>query len=163
MRNCIENAKALREGLDKLGRFDFLSKDVGVPLVAFSLKDRSQHDEYEVSDALRRYGWIVPAYTMAPDAQEVTLLRVVVREDFSRQLADRLIVDMKKALEYLDGFPAKLVRSVAQALVEDNNGAVAADVVEAAKKLSIFTDVVGAKGAVNKWKKQATKKTNGVC
>lgn len=55
----------------------------GVPLVAFSLKDRSTHNEFEVSDMLRRFGWIVPAYNMPPDAQHVTVLRVVIREDFS--------------------------------------------------------------------------------
>ncbi|GLT74168.1 hypothetical protein SLA2020_459810 [Shorea laevis] len=33
--NCMENARVLREGLEKTGRFDILSKEVGVPLVAF--------------------------------------------------------------------------------------------------------------------------------
>jgi len=28
-----------------------------VPLVAFSLEDRSRHDEFEISDVLRRFGW----------------------------------------------------------------------------------------------------------
>ncbi|KAH9310219.1 hypothetical protein KI387_038130, partial [Taxus chinensis] len=40
MENCRLNAKALREALIGTGRFNILSKDVGVPVVAFSLKDR---------------------------------------------------------------------------------------------------------------------------
>jgi glutamate decarboxylase len=50
MENCHENAMVLKEGLEKTGRFNIVSKDDGVPLVAFSLKDRSRHDEFEISD-----------------------------------------------------------------------------------------------------------------
>ncbi|XP_059073344.1 glutamate decarboxylase 1-like [Cryptomeria japonica] len=80
---------------------------MGVRVVAFSLKDNSEHDEYEISDHLRKYGWIVPAYTMAPDAQHVTLLRVVVREDFNRTLAD--VDRVSKELEEL---PPKIIHAV---------------------------------------------------
>ncbi|XP_078444849.1 glutamate decarboxylase 4 [Wolffia australiana] len=107
MENCQENAMVLKRGLEKTGRFEIVSKDNGVPLVAFSLKDRSKHNEFEVSDFLRRFGWIVPAYTMPADAQHVTVLRVVIREDFSRTLAERLVLDIQKVLYELDGMPAR--------------------------------------------------------
>ncbi|CAA6664716.1 unnamed protein product [Spirodela intermedia] len=107
MENCQENAMVLKEGLETTGRFNIVSKDNGVPLVAFSLKDRSRHNEFEVSDYLRRFGWIVPAYTMPPDAQHITVLRVVVREDFSRTLAERLVIDIQKVLHELDATPAR--------------------------------------------------------
>lgn len=118
MENCRSNAKVLCDGIRSTGRFNILSKDVGVPVVAFALKDKSQHDEYEVADNLRRYGWIVPAYTMAPDAEHVTLLRVVVREDFSCTLAQRLLHDIQKVLEYLDARPPQLVEAVAVAIAQ---------------------------------------------
>lgn len=107
MENCHNNAMVLKEGLEKTGRFNILSKDVGVPVVAFSLKDRSRHDEFEVSELLRRFGWIVPAYTMPADARHVSLLRVVIREDFSCTLAERLVIDITKVLQELDKLPAK--------------------------------------------------------
>lgn len=97
----------LKEGLEKTGCFNILSKDIGVPVVAFCLKDRSRHDEFEVSEMLRRFGWIVPAYTMPADARHVSLLRVVIREDFSRTLAERLVIDITKVLEELDKLPTK--------------------------------------------------------
>ncbi|XP_031497355.1 glutamate decarboxylase 1-like [Nymphaea colorata] len=109
MENCRENMLVLKEGLEKTDRFNIVSKDNGVPLVAFSLKDHSRHDEFEVSDYLRRFGWIVPAYTMAPDAQHVTVLRVVIREDFSRTLAERLVLDIQKTLQALDALPPSKV------------------------------------------------------
>lgn len=103
----MENARTLREGIEKIGRFDIISKEIGVPLVAFSLKDSSKHSVFEISENLRRYGWIVPAYTMAPDAQHIAVLRVVVREDFNRSLAERLVSDIHKVLVELDAQPPR--------------------------------------------------------
>eukprot|EP00252_Welwitschia_mirabilis_P026074 TRINITY_DN836_c0_g1_i1.p1 TRINITY_DN836_c0_g1~~TRINITY_DN836_c0_g1_i1.p1 ORF type:complete len:504 (-),score=7.48 TRINITY_DN836_c0_g1_i1:699-2210(-) len=118
--NCAANAKHLAEALEKTGRFNILSKEMGVPLVAFSLKDRSRHDEFEISEHLRRFGWIVPAYTMAPAAEHVSLLRVVVREDFNRSLAQRLVRDIQKVIEELDSLPPKVVRDVAATIVQEH-------------------------------------------
>ncbi|PRQ45340.1 putative glutamate decarboxylase [Rosa chinensis] len=122
MENCRENMIVLREGLEKTGRFKIVSKDEGVPLVAFSLKDNHCHDEFEISDLLRRYGWIVPAYTMPADAQHVTVLRVVIREDFSHTLAERLVNDIQKVLHELDHLPSKLSSnsSIESQSVENN-------------------------------------------
>jgi len=51
---------------------------------------------------MRESGWTLPAYTMAPDAGHVKLLRAVVREDMSIALADKLVQDLKRAIAYLD-------------------------------------------------------------
>jgi len=107
MENCFENARALKEGIEKTGLFNIVSKDVGVPLVAFSLKDSSKYDVFEISESLRRFGWIVPAYTMPPNAQHIAVLRVVVREDFSRALAERLVSDIDKVLKEMETHPRK--------------------------------------------------------
>lgn len=120
MANCAMNAKILTKAIESTGRFKILSKEVGVPVVAFSLLDNSDHNEYEISHQLRHYGWTVPAYTMAADAQHVTLLRVVVREDFSRSLSDRLLTDIKRVLAYFDARPSKLIEAVTAAVVEEN-------------------------------------------
>ncbi|KAK2635595.1 hypothetical protein Ddye_030387 [Dipteronia dyeriana] len=114
MDNCHENAMVLKQGLEKTGRFNIVSKDHGVPLVAFSLKDNKRHNEFEVAEKLRRFGWIVPAYTMPADAQHITVLRVVIREDFSRTLAERLVLDIIKVLHELDSLPSKLAVAAQQ-------------------------------------------------
>ncbi|XP_059075381.1 glutamate decarboxylase-like [Cryptomeria japonica] len=92
--NCRTNAKYLRDSLIRTGRFNMLSKEVGVPLVAFCLKDTLKYNEHDLSEHLRRFKWVVPAYNMAADAQHISLLRVVIREAFSRSLADRLVQDI---------------------------------------------------------------------
>ncbi|TVU46806.1 hypothetical protein EJB05_06371, partial [Eragrostis curvula] len=107
MEACRESAMMLEEGLRQTGRFDIVSKGEGVPLVAFSLKDCGfGYDEFDVSDMLRRrFGWVVPAYAMPPDAQHVTVLRVVVRADFTRAIAERLLLDLDKVMHQLDAQP----------------------------------------------------------
>ncbi|KAL5545142.1 hypothetical protein UlMin_008926 [Ulmus minor] len=121
MENCMMNAKVLKEGLEKTGRFSIVSKDIGVPLVAFSLKDGTQYTVFNISDSLRKFGWIVPAYTMPADAQHVAVLRVVIREDFSRGLAERLISDIDKVLKELDSFPSHVVTTkTAHVTVDDD-------------------------------------------
>ncbi|CAN1228144.1 Glutamate decarboxylase 4 [Linum perenne] len=115
MENCMANMKVLAAALEKTGRFNIVSKDVGVPLVAFSLKDNSSHDEFEIADLLRRYGWIVPAYTMPADAQHITVLRVVIREDFSRTLAERLVNDILKVTHDLEMLPSKIKAKMSMA------------------------------------------------
>ena len=109
MENCHDNAMVLKEGLEKTGRFEILSKDDGVPVVAFSLKNKKGgHDEFEISEMLRRFGWIVPAYPMPADAQHVIVLRVVIRAEFSRTLAERLVHDITNVLHELDKLPPKV-------------------------------------------------------
>nr|NP_001312769.1 glutamate decarboxylase-like [Nicotiana tabacum]AAM48129.1 glutamate decarboxylase [Nicotiana tabacum] len=153
MENCQENARVLREGIEKSGRFNIISKEIGVPLVAFSLKDNSQHNEFEISETLRRFGWIVPAYTMPPNAQHVTVLRVVIREDFSRTLAERLVIDIEKVLHELDTLPARVNAKLA---VAEANGSGVHKKTDREVQLEITT-------AWKKFVADKKKKTNGVC
>ncbi|XP_058766150.1 glutamate decarboxylase-like isoform X2 [Vicia villosa] len=102
MKNCLANTRILKEGIEKTGKFKIVSKDIGVPIVAFSLKDSSRHTVFEIADHLRKYGWIVPAYTMPADAQHVAVLRVVIRVDFSRILVERFVSDICKVVTLLE-------------------------------------------------------------
>ena len=146
----------LKEGLEKTGRFDIVSKDNGVPLVAFTLKDHSHFDEFQVSDLLRRFGWIVPAYTMPPDAQHVTVVRVVIREDFSRTLAERLVADVEKVLHELDTLPAKVVAFNGEEAA-NNNGKVKKSPLETQREIT----AVWKKFVLER--KKMNDKMNGVC
>ena len=112
MENCRENALVLKEGLEKTGCFNILSKDNGVPVVVFSLKDRSHHDEFKISAMLRRHGWIVPAYPMPPAAQHVNVLRVVVRAEFSCTLVEQLVLDIENVLQELGKLAPKYTAKV---------------------------------------------------
>lgn len=104
MLNLTRTSDYLATALENLG-FLIMSKKggEGLPLVAFRLdpKDKHHFDEFAVAHHLRERGWVVPAYTMAPHSEKLKLMRVVVREDFSRARCDTLIKDIKLALETL--------------------------------------------------------------
>ena len=52
----------------------------------------------QVSHRLRERGWIVPAYTLPANAEHVTVLRMVLKEDFSRDMVDMLSHDVRAAV-----------------------------------------------------------------
>jgi len=104
MCNITRTADYLAASVEKMG---FLlmcqTGGKGLPLVAFRLnpKDGHQFDEFAIAHQLRERGWVVPAYTMAPHAGTLKMMRVVVREDFSRSRCDALIGDLKLAVQEL--------------------------------------------------------------
>lgn len=109
MTNLTRTADYLTEVLESLG-FVIMSQRSGrgLPLVAFrfaSVKEGGKerhYDEFALAHQLRSRSWVVPAYTMAPHTNKLKMLRVVVREDFSRSRCDMLIADIKLCVGYLD-------------------------------------------------------------
>jgi glutamate decarboxylase len=105
MTNLTHTADYLSESLEQLG-FVIMSKKngEGLPLVAFRLdtKLEKQYDEFALAHQLRGRSWVVPAYTMAPHTKDLKMLRVVVREDFSKSRCDQLLCDIKLCMQVLD-------------------------------------------------------------
>ncbi|WEW62000.1 glutamate decarboxylase [Emydomyces testavorans] len=105
MVNLTRTADYLAACLRHLG-FIIMSdgKGRGLPLVAFRLdpdNDDIMYDEFALAHQLRERGWVVPAYTMAPHSEKLKLMRIVVREDFSRSRCDALVSDIRLALQQL--------------------------------------------------------------
>ncbi|XP_027126915.1 glutamate decarboxylase [Coffea arabica] len=167
MVNCMENAKALKEGLVKTGRFDIVSKDVGVPLVAFSLKDSSRYTVFQVAESLRRFGWIVPAYTMPANAEHIAVLRVVIREDFNFSLAERLVSDIEKVLKELDALPPRVSTKIDHKELEALPPRVSTKIdhvtAVANETEGIKPDNHHLREIASYWRRISNKKTSGVC
>jgi glutamate decarboxylase len=112
MSNLTRTADYLSSELEKEG-FVIMSKKSGegLPLVAFRFKNETDedddeageraYDEFSLARSLRSKGWIVPAYTMAPNANTIKMLRVVVREDFTKSMCDWLLHDIRYCLGLL--------------------------------------------------------------
>jgi glutamate decarboxylase len=94
-------ARWLADELAKLPNIQVISDGSAIPVVAFALDENLDFDVYDLSHELRAAGWQVPAYPMPEDAQHLTVLRIVVREGFSGDLARALITDTTKALAAL--------------------------------------------------------------
>lgn len=111
MTNLTRTADYLSDSLEQLG-FIIMSKKngTGLPLVAFRFDPKSEkhYDEFALAHQLRGRSWVVPAYTMAPHTEDLKMLRVVVREDFSKSRCDQLLGDIKLCMEMLD----KMVRGI---------------------------------------------------
>jgi glutamate decarboxylase len=107
--NIMKIAEYVEKALVTTGKFEILT-DGGrkyLPVAALKLKDSSKYNVFEISRRLRRHGWIVPAYTMPPNAEEIAVLRVVVREEFSMDMAENFIEDVKRILAELELSPSK--------------------------------------------------------
>lgn len=83
----------------------------GLPVVAFRLPaDRSGfYDEFALAHQLRERGWIVPAYTMAPNSNQLKLMRVVVREDFTMGRCQALLTDIQLGMKTLQEMDEKML------------------------------------------------------
>ena len=104
MEGMQKNANFLAEQLVASGRFELIKGDSPqLPLVAFKLTGEPSYDEFDVSSQLAaERGWMVPAYTMPPDAQDVTIMRALVKENVGHAGARTLVDDIEKACAILD-------------------------------------------------------------
>ena len=99
MKNMQENARVLADKLEAMGRFEIIGRgDEQLPLVAFRLAGEENFDEFDIAWQLSaERGWMVPAYTLPPDAQDVTIMRALVKETMSREHVDTLARDIEEA------------------------------------------------------------------
>ncbi|KAL2870143.1 pyridoxal phosphate-dependent transferase [Aspergillus lucknowensis] len=126
MHNLIRISQQLARGLSELGLV-LLSDNTGdgangVPLVAFRLPDNEDgsrlYDEFALSAVLRRRGWVVPAYTMAPKSNNLKLMRVVIREDFTAHRCGILVEDVKMAMKWLEDMDEETIGRYTKYLAE---------------------------------------------
>ncbi len=89
----------------KMGPFEIISDGSAIPVMAFKMKGEQPFTVFHVSDQLRSGGWQVPAYTMPADATDIAVLRIVVREGFSLDLAEGLVAALRKAVDHLTQYP----------------------------------------------------------
>ena len=102
MQTLSNTARWFADQLAKSRHFEVISDGSKIPVVAFKLSGDCGYTEFDVSAGLRSYGWQVPAYTMPDGAKDVSVLRVVVREGLSADLARSLWEDLHAVLDNLD-------------------------------------------------------------
>jgi len=76
--------------------------DEQLPLVAFQLEGEHNFDEFDVASQLAaERGWMVPAYTLPPNANHITIMRALVKLTLGHTLATTLADDIAQACEVL--------------------------------------------------------------
>ncbi|GAA5175454.1 glutamate decarboxylase [Pseudonocardia eucalypti] len=100
--HCRDVATHLAGEIAALGPFRLLTDGSQLPVFACALRDEvTGYSVFDVSAALRESGWLVPAYTFPPNRTDLSVLRFVVRNGFSRDLAEMLLSDLRRALPRL--------------------------------------------------------------
>ncbi|EFH84743.1 glutamate decarboxylase [Ktedonobacter racemifer] len=105
---CQEVALYLSGEIAKLGPFKLISDGSDIPVFAFALKEPTNFTVFDLSERLRDRGWLVPAYTFPANREDLAVLRVVVKEGFSRDLADLLLNDIQRHLRFFAAQPGYL-------------------------------------------------------
>ena len=111
METMRDTAVYLSHEIEHMGPFNLLSRGDTIPVFAFALKQSTNYTVFDLSDKLREHGWQIPAYTMPPKVQDLAVLRIVIREGFSRDLADMLLNDLRSAIAHFDAQPGQIGRA----------------------------------------------------
>jgi glutamate decarboxylase len=100
---CQDVAVHLARTLGAMPEFAVISDGRELPVVTVGLSPQvTKYDVYDVSRKLRERGWLVPAYTMPPKREDLAVLRIVVRNGFSHDMAELFLRDVRTSIEWLD-------------------------------------------------------------
>ena len=100
---CQDVAVHISQTLAAMPEFRVIADGTDLPVVTFTLDPGvTKYDVFDLSRKLRERGWLVPAYTMPPKREDLAVLRVVVRNGFSHDMAELFLRDLRTAVDWLD-------------------------------------------------------------
>ena len=105
---CYDTAHYLADEIGKMGPFEIIYNGRnGIPALAWKLKDGVDHNFtlFDLADRLRTRGWLVPAYTLPPNREDLAIQRILVKHGFSRDLANLLLNDYRDAIAHFARHP----------------------------------------------------------
>jgi glutamate decarboxylase len=107
---CYDTARWLARAIAKLGPFEFICDGDpanSIPAVCFHIRPGADcpYTLYDLADQLTRRGWQVPAFPLSPDASDVTVMRIMIRQGVSRDMAALLVNDFERAIAHFDKHP----------------------------------------------------------
>jgi glutamate decarboxylase len=111
---CQDVAMHLSAQIGQIGPFELLTDGSELPVFAFRLRDEetAPYSVFDLSERLRQRGWLVPAYTFPADMQDTAVIRIVVRNGFSMDMAGLLLDDLRQHAQALGAQPRPPARSV---------------------------------------------------
>ena len=119
--NSMAIARYCHDAIGKMPCFDNYSKTLENPLFIWYLKPsyekKANWTLFDLQDKLMQSGWMVPAYTMPKDIEDMVVMRIVVRQGMSRDMADMLIEDIRNAVDELE----KLEYPTPSRIAKENN------------------------------------------
>jgi glutamate decarboxylase len=108
---CYKTAQHLADEIAKMGPFEMIYDGRGgIPALAWKLKEGVDHGFtlFDLADRLRTRGWLVPAYTLPPNREDLAIQRILVKHGFSRDLASLLLNDYQEAVDHFEKHPVSV-------------------------------------------------------
>jgi glutamate decarboxylase len=103
---CQDVALHLSSQIAGMGPFELLTDGSELPVFTFQLAgDQAGYSVFDLSERLRTRGWLVPAYTLPENLTGTAVMRIVVRNGFSRDLADVFLADLRRHCRALAKHP----------------------------------------------------------
>lgn len=104
-------AHFLSNAIQTMGPFEVLTDGSDIPILTWRQKKEftSNWNLHNLSDQLLTFGWQVPAYSLPPDMENVTIMRVVVRNGFSMNLAHLFLKSLKQAVSFLNSLESPIL------------------------------------------------------
>jgi glutamate decarboxylase len=103
---CQDIALYLSGEIAKIGPFELLTDGSELPVFAVKLRDDvTGYTVFDISERLRLRGWLVPAYTFPANLTGTSVLRFVIRNGFSKDLAGLLLADIRGQVKALASHP----------------------------------------------------------
>ncbi|MBQ3248524.1 MAG: glutamate decarboxylase [Alistipes sp.] len=104
--NSMEIARYCHKRIGEMECFENYSTEVVNPLFVWCLSEeyrkKAKWTLYDLQAVLQQSGWMVPAYSLPRDIDDIVVMRIVVRQGMSRDMADMLLRDIEAAVKELD-------------------------------------------------------------
>jgi glutamate decarboxylase len=103
---CQDVAMHMSGRIAKMGPFELITEGRELPVFAFRIADpQASYTVFDLSERLRTRGWLVPAYTFPEDLTDMAVIRVVIRNGFTPDLADLFLADLDNHWRTLAAHP----------------------------------------------------------
>ena len=101
--NSMDIAAYCHRAIGEMTCFRVFAREVVNPLFIWSLdpayEKKAKWTLFDLQAKLQQSGWMVPAYTMPAAIEQTIVMRIVVRQGMSRDMADMLLQDICNAVE----------------------------------------------------------------
>ena len=126
--NSMSIAEYCHREIGKIDCFSNYAETLDNPLFIWYMKPEYEKTAkwtlYDLQDKLMQSGWMVPAYSMPKDIEDMVVMRIVVRQGMSRDMADMLITDIKNAVAELENLEYPTPSRITVSRMEKNKGRV---------------------------------------
>lgn len=100
--NSMDIARYCHTQIGKMPCFRNYAKEVVNPLFIWMMDPeydkKAKWTLFDLQASLQQSGWMVPAYTMPKNIDNLIVMRIVVRQGMSRDMADMLLGDIRNAV-----------------------------------------------------------------